>query len=142
MTRTDTEEELRDRYLLSGIATGPAKPEEIDFLEQSLGVQLPVAYRAYLRVCGTHPPKSLVGSDCVIGHVQDNHEAALEILSEDDAASTVPDNFVVFLMHQGYTFLYFPLDGSDAPAVFSYLEGDGKPKQVADHLTHWVAGLR
>lgn len=141
MPSTDAEEELRHQFLLTGIATGPAKAAEIDALEQALGFKLPVAYRAYLRVCGTHPPKSLIGSDCVIDDIVTNNEAALELFAESNVGHLVPDQFVTFLMHQGYTFLYFPIDRSDDPPCFCYLEGDADSKKVADRFSHWVVGL-
>ncbi len=141
MPSTDAEEELRHQFLLTGIATGPATPDQIDALEETLGFALPVAYRAYLRVCGTHPPTSLVGSDCVIDHVEFNNHAALELLSESNASHLAPTKFVALLLHQGYTFLHFPIDGSDDPPCFCYLEGDAHFKPIADQFSHWVMSL-
>lgn len=141
MPSTDAEEELRHQFLLTGIATGPATPDQIDSLEQTLGFSLPIAYRAYLRVCGTTPPKSLIGSDCVISHVESNNEAALELFAESNVSHLAPTQFATFLMHQGYTFLYFPIDGSDDPPCFCYLEGDAETKPIADRFSHWVLGL-
>ena len=108
MPSTETEEELRNEFLLTGIATGPAKPDEIDALEQSLGIQLPTAYRAYLRVCGTHPPHSLVGSDCVMHQIADINTWGAELIAENNVAPKFPERYFVYLMHQGYTFLWSP----------------------------------
>jgi len=124
-----------------GIAKGPATPSQIDALEQTLGISLPIAYRAYLRVCGTNPPDSLIGSDCVIGQIESNNEVALELFAESNVSQLAPTRFVTYLMHQGYSFLYFPIDGSDDPPCFCYLDGDLEPRLVADRFPHWVLGL-
>lgn len=134
------EEELRERFLLQGIATGPAKPEAIDSLEKHLGHPLPAAYRAYLRVCGNVSPKSLIGSDCVIADVPSITEYALELFRENNVEP--PDRpFIAFLMHQGYFFNYFLIDGSDDPAVYSYMECDPDVKQSARKFSEWVAAI-
>ena len=134
------EEQLRDRFLLQGIATGPATIEQIDRLEELIGHALPTSYRAYLRVCGTSPPKHLIGSDCTIGLVPGNNEAAIEIMSENEIA--IPKYpMVTFFMHQGYYFEYFLIDGSDDPTVFSYMEGDKNVNVSADRFTQWVAEI-
>ena len=134
------EEKLRERFLLQGIASGPATTEQIDGLEARLGHQLPAAYRAYLRVCGTHPPRALVGSDCVLGDVLDNNEAAIELLAEN-GIDRPEEPFVVFLMHQGYHLDYFLIDGSDDPPVYSYTEGDEDVTLSDPKFSYWVTGI-
>jgi hypothetical protein len=138
----EVEEEFRQHFLLTGIATGPATSAQVDALEVLLGHPLPATYRAYLRVCGTRPPRSQIGSQCVIDDVPHNIEAAQEIIAEDHSQNGFPSKFVVFLMHQGYAFMFFPVDGSDDPPVYFYCEGDGMPKQSAEKFSHWVFGLR
>ena len=141
MTQSDTEDEFRDRYLLSGIATGRVESQEIDALEESFGVPFPAAYRAYLRVCGTTPPEAMIGSDCTIGHLPSINDAAPELIAESNATEHFPDRFFVFLMHQGYTFLYFPVGESEDPPVYCYLEGDPEPKRVSTRFSDWASGL-
>lgn len=141
MPNQQTEEDYRNRYLLQGIAMGPANKAEIDQLQLELGHDLPIAYRAYLRVWGTHPPKSLVGSDCVMSDLHDNKTAAIEILADDGAEWSLPTNAVVFLMHQGYVFFYFDATESSDPTVFSYYEGERIPVKVTDRFSDWVIGL-
>ena len=137
----ETEDELRHEFLLTGIASGPAKPDEIDALEQTLGFKLPIAYRAYLRVCGTHPPAPLIGSDCTMGLIPSINEWGDELVAENNVSSKFPDKFFVYLMHQGYTFLWFPLDGSDDPPCYCYLEGDDDSKPASDKFSLWVRRL-
>ena len=110
-------------------------------MERDLGIAFPVAYHAYLRVCGTHPPKSLVGSDCVVTDLRDNREAAIEMLAEDQSGWQLSSKAVVFLMHQGYIFFYFDSAESHDPAVLRYYEGEQKPVRVDDHFSDWVMGL-
>lgn len=137
----DKEEVLRHRYLLAGIASGPAQSKEIDEVERRFDVSLPAAYRAYLRVCGTHPPQALIGSDCTIGELHDINQWAEELIQESRARAAFPEAFFVFLMHQGYSFLYFPLNGQEDPSVYSYQEGRSEPTRAADQFSHWVGGL-
>jgi hypothetical protein len=54
----------------------------------------------------------------------DLHRAADTLLRED-GQPLLPKNAFVFLMHQGYHFMYFIADGqSDDPPVYYYLEGE------------------
>ena len=134
------EEELRERFLLQGIATGPAQTEAVDALEKKMGQPLPAAYRAYLRVCGTHPPVSLIGSSCTIGDVPSITESALSLL-RDGNIEPPEKPFVTFFMHQGYFFEYFLIDGSEDPSVYSYMEEDPEVKLSAQKFSQWVAAI-
>lgn len=135
------EEEFRQRFLLQGIATGPATVDQIDALETALGSRLPAAYRAYLRVRGMSPPACLIGSDCVLRDVVDNNEAAREVFDENGIAKPT-EPFVTFLAHQGYYFEYFPIDGSDDPPVYSYHEGDRHVIPSGNRFSHWVSAIQ
>jgi hypothetical protein len=66
---------------------------------------------------------------------------ARELIVEGGVEDKFPDDMFVFLMHQGYSFLYFPLDGSNDPPVYLYVDGDPAPKQVAPCFSDWVAGI-
>jgi hypothetical protein len=133
-----TEEEFRELYLLSGIATGPATPKQVDAVESAVRHPLPAAYRAYLRVCGLRPPESLVGSHCVIRDLPQIQEEAIEILAEDKATALVPEPFLVFSMHQGYFFDFFPLNHSDDPPVYAYQEFHPEVMEVDERFSLWV----
>jgi hypothetical protein len=139
MSRQLDIEDYRQQYLLQGIATGPATEQQISVLEEQLGKTLPVAYKAYLQVCGTQPPHTLIGSNCTLERLPDLQEWAVDLLDENNVSISGP--YFVFVMHQGYTFLYFPLDGSSDPAVWCYLEGDLAPKKVSDCFSIWVRML-
>ncbi len=65
------------------------------------------------------------------------HEAK-SLLAEDEAGVTLGENAFVFLMHQGYEFLYFYLSEGDDRPVYQYVEGIGMPmlawKSFSDFL--------
>ncbi|MBM79364.1 MAG: hypothetical protein CMJ78_02065 [Planctomycetaceae bacterium] len=135
------EEEYLQTFRLLGIASGPAKVDRINALENVLGFRLPAAYRAYLRVCRTHPPSALIGSSCTIDCIQFNYQGLKELLEEDETNFELPQPCVVFLMHQGYQFNYFPIDGTNDPVVFSFCEGDELPREWSK-FSDWVRELR
>ncbi|MEM6688338.1 MAG: SMI1/KNR4 family protein [Planctomycetota bacterium] len=139
--RESAEEEFRNLYLLSGIATGNVKPSEIKALEDLFGYRFPSAYRAYLRVCGSHPPEGVTGSDCTTNHLRMINDAASGVIEEHKVTSLFPKAFFVFLMRQGYPFLYFPLEDPADPPVYSYLQGDAESKRVSSRFSDWATNL-
>ena len=70
------------------------------------------------------------------------HEAK-SLLAEDEAGVTLGENAFVFLMHQGYEFLYFYLSEGDDRPVYQYVEGIGMPmlawKSFSDFLKDTIA---
>jgi hypothetical protein len=92
-------------------------------LEKSRGLSLPAAYKAYLLMAGSEPPWFWVGSDCTIGEISGLHDGANRLLAKRGQAPLPPQAFV-FVMHQGYQFMYFVADGhNDDPPVHYFLEG-------------------
>ncbi len=134
-------EDFRNRYLLLGIATGPASEDDIDRAESAFGITFPPAYRAFLLVCGMQPPKSLVGSDCTLEDLATINSEASSLFTENNITGSLVQNIFVFLMHQGYSLLYFPLNGNVDPPVYCYNEGDPSPVLVESQLSDWVASV-
>ena len=106
-------------YRSLGLSGTPCTPEEVAKLEADLHVKLPAAYRAFLLLMGNGPDPILVGTECTIGDLYRLGEGAEELLAEDgNSFALTPDAFV-FLMHQGYQFMYFQCDAAnDDPPVF------------------------
>ncbi len=116
--------EYLERFRLLGLDGSPCSASEVERVEEVLGVSLPPAYKAYLRIAGREPPAAWVGSDCTVRHLEGLREAA-EHLLRDGGQPPLPAEALVFCMHQGYQFFYVIADGcSDDPAVFYYLEGE------------------
>lgn len=92
-------EDYRHRYLLLGIATGPALEDDIDRVESTFGITFPPPYRAFLRVCGMQPPRSLVGSDCTLADLAAINSDAPGLFTENNITGSLVQNVFVFLMH-------------------------------------------
>lgn len=135
-----------DRYLAAGLSGAGARPQEIAELEAWLGHALPAAYRAWLLLVGKLPPPQLIGSHCEFHRLRELQTWAADLLEEEGRTFRLPDPSFVFLMHQGYYFAYFPLDGSDDPPVYSWQEGQGRerdaaPTKAADRFSLWAMGV-
>jgi hypothetical protein len=135
----DPAAEFITRYGAIGLTGTPARPEEVNALEQRLGIKLPAAYKAFLLICGRDGGPELTGTDCSIGNVPTLRKSAEELLQDCGSPFQLPENAVVFLMHQGYVFAYFVADGNtEDPAVFMYLEGDSGPVRKAESFSAWL----
>ena len=44
----------------------------------------------------------------------------------------------VFLVHQGYQFLFFDTIYADDPPVFLYSDNEHEPKKIFDHFSEWL----
>src|SRR5262245_16589947 len=127
------------RYQALGLTGTPATPEEVETLERQLGVVFPAAYKAFLLILGRDGVPDFTGSDCTIEHLPRLRGWAEELLRESSCPFELPENAVVFLMHQGYFFVYFVPDGTtEAPPVFAYREGEPGPVQQAEAFSAWL----
>lgn len=116
--------------------------DQITSLEKHLGLALPPSYKAYLHLCGDSPPASLVGSDCHSDYLFDLNEWGRELLDECGNPFELTKNEVVFLMHQGYQFLYFKAEQTiDDPPVYFFLEGFDAPELRHDKFSEWVKSI-
>ena len=103
-----------------------ASLEEIAALEDSIGFELPEAYREYLSFMGKDYDGILRGSDCFINNVIDNNGYLPELLQENGLAATTR-NACVWFLHQGYIALWFdlPAEGQDPElSLFTEVEAE------------------
>src|SRR5215472_16251878 len=120
------------RYRALGLDGTPATPEEIAALERQFGVVFPAAYKAFLLILGRDGGADFIGSDCTIRSVPTLREGAEKLLRSRGCRFGLPEKAVVFLMHQGYFFIYFVADGTaEDPPIYAYREGDEVPSQKA-----------
>ena len=112
--------------------------DEVEQLEQYLGVELPSSYKAFLMVAGHGAGPFLRGTDFTYGFVFYLRDAAEELLQASE--QKLPVDAVVFAMHQGYVFWYFHTgDGLADPPVRRFQEGDQRPAEVAPSFTEFLA---
>jgi hypothetical protein len=140
----------RIRFLVAAIADGVMATgdqvmglaaAELSDIEHDQPGPLAGAYRLFLELAGGGAGHFLQGSDVYYPAVIGIGQAARELLEENQAPFTLSDADRVFLMHQGYQFLFLRGSGPD-PAVWSYCEtaapGTGAPVQVNGAFTGWL----
>jgi hypothetical protein len=112
--------------------------EEILRVQQQFAFELPNAYRLFLATMGKGAGKFFVGTDLFFPSILGVTDDARELVSEDSAEITLPDNAIVFAMHQGYQFMFMLADGSDDPPVVSYLERSGKFDKQSESFSQYL----
>jgi hypothetical protein len=120
--------ELRDLIVSSGVARSdeirPCSEEEVTALEVSLGVEMPNAYRDFLLTMGRGAGDLFIGSDVYYDRLFELREWAQDLLDENEATDTIPLDAFVFLMHQGYQFMFLRKSEGEDPPVWAYNEAD------------------
>ena len=104
----------------------PCSEHEAQRLERYLGVRLPQAYKEYLLWIGHGAGRFMRGTDCFYEDVFHLRTWAEQLLKEDDFPQQLPEDAVVFSMHQGYQFSFFRTSEGDDPPVYYYLEDSGQ----------------
>lgn len=116
-----------------------APEAEILALERRLGIQLPAAYREYLRWMGNDCKGALRGSDCFIRDVETNANGLRELLLENGVAhpSSRP---IVFFLHQGYIAYWFDAtDQRDDPELSCFHEnGESRAILTMGTFSEWL----
>lgn len=105
---------------------------DVSAAETRLGVRFPAVFRQYLLMMGKSPGDLFTGSDLAgLAEFEKFREDAVALMAETNPALTLPLEAVVFLFHQGYTFVYvLAVGGFDGPPV-QWTETDCEPRQVA-----------
>jgi hypothetical protein len=112
-------------------------PDDISTLEGRFGIPLPEIYRDWLRVMGRGAGHYLEGSDAFFPRLLELRDGAEDLLRENRHPFSLPEDAFVFLMHQGYQFLFFRTSPPDPdPQVTLYLEGDD-PVHRWDHVSEY-----
>jgi hypothetical protein len=96
--------------------------EEIQQLQEKLGLKLPEAYKEFLLWAGSDGGP-LYSDSCYLGAVMGcNREDAEEILREDQSSEILPEDAIVFTVHHGgYAFCFIRAsEGNDPPVHYYY----------------------
>jgi len=136
---TDRVAAFVEQYKAAGLNGTPCRPADVEALEAEAGVHLPAAYRAYLLLMGLIPDPLFTGTDCSLHHLHGLREAADELLAENGRPFELPPVAFVFLMHQGYQFMYFVCgEATDDPPVYHYMEGEPVAVRKAERFSEWL----
>lgn len=119
---------------VSGLTEG-----EIAAVEADQGVKLPSIYLAFLAAMGRSAGSLFVGSDVFFPLVLGLRRDAEELLEENGSPFELDGTDVVFLMHQGYQFMFMH-GPDDDPPVFLYKEGNDGPDLVASRFSSFLEG--
>jgi len=110
--------------------------DDLTEIEIKRGITLPKIYKDFYILCLKAIPKTLVGSD-LFNYYPDLNNSAVDLLKENEVENFLERDDFVFLMHQGYVFLYFKADGNSDPIVYRYYEVERKPKNIG-HLSELI----
>ena len=116
--------------------------QQVDKIESKYNVSLPETYRQFLTSTDADAYRMLVGSDFEYSDLLDMRDKAEELLVESNATMKLKENDFVFVMHQGYQFLFFECLGDPDPPVFHYMEKDPDAKKVFDHFSLWLEDVK
>ena len=136
----DTTQDLIERHHHRRLTTFVGySPTEIADAEARLGICFPIVFRTYLREMARSPGDLFRGSDLArIADFEQFRSNALELLAETDPALTLPREAVVFLFHQGYTFVYLLATGAFDSPPMQWTETEREPRQVAETFAEMV----
>ena len=107
-------------------------------LEGKYKITLPDSYKEWHQNGGQNKD-SLIGTDVDFPRLSEIQDWAKELLTEDQSSFTLPDKAFVFLMHQGYQFMYFICNGNNDPQIWYYHEGDMEPKVKWETFSEYVS---
>jgi hypothetical protein len=110
---------------------GYREPEIVE-TEAQLGVRFPAVFRQFLLEMAKSPGDLFRGSRLAgIAEFEQFRADALELLEDTDPGLALPPEAVVFLSHQGYTFVYLlAVGGFDGPPM-QWTENEREPRRVA-----------
>lgn len=112
--------------------------EEIERVERAMRTRFPDAYRRFLSRAGRSAGTFMQGSDLALGDLENINLVSREIAAADEGLG-LPQDALVFLMHQGYEYLFVRTSEGDDPPVYHGLESD-EPVEVAHRFTDWLEG--
>ena len=111
--------------------------DDIDRLEGSSGVQLPDAYRRFLRGIGQAAGDFMSGSDFCLGFLERIQRGAREMAG--DSGCAVPQTYFVFFSHQGYEYLLLDTESGANPSVYYLGEGAVELRALEQTFAEWFS---
>jgi len=111
---------------------------QIAEIETDCGCELPVAYREFLARMGRRAGDFYVGTDMFYPVLLGLTKEAHDLVAEDNSDISLPQDAIVFSMHQGYQFLFFRAQDGDDPPVYYYMEQSGTFVKKDDSLSKFL----
>lgn len=114
----------------------PCTEQEIFDMEKDLNLNFPQAYQEFLLWGGKKAGGLMEGSDCFIDNLKLNQETAKAILEDDCFAKSLPDDALVFFVHQDCQFLFFKTSHDSNPSVYSYIEQQSRTSFKLEYVNY------
>ena len=111
---------LIDKIKAKGFDVQGCGKSHVAQIENHYG-KLPALYKEYLYLMGADAGDFKKGTDISADGIDDINESTIELMQENNIIR--PKNMFAFLLHQGYSALFF-IDRCDNPAVYCYTEGE------------------
>jgi hypothetical protein len=100
--------------------------EELGMVTKDVMTSLPRIYQMFLLGMGRGAGRFYEGSHIFYPSMLGLKAVANEMLEEEEKELTLPADAIVFVMHQGYQFLFIRSSEGDDPPVYYYMEGAGE----------------
>jgi hypothetical protein len=140
--KQETIELVAKQLIESGLAQARdikgCSDDEIAQIEAVYQVRLPSTYKAFLAGFGKGAGHFLEGSDFLFPAVLNLRSEAERLLITSHGPFRLTRNHFVFVMHQGYEFLFLDTEFDNDPAVFLFTDGDEQPQQVYQRFSEWL----
>ena len=140
-SNTNIGEEIVTKILDNGLATDEdikgCSQRVVSSIEQECDVELPEAYRSYLRHIGKSSGEFLCGYTCHYPQIIQEQAKAERIFQREDTAAELDNYKFVFAGSQGVTFFYFDVRDPDPP-MYVIAEGHGDSDKVTDSFSEWL----
>lgn len=121
-----------------GSASGASDQEVEELCSLWVVPRLPSAYACFLKVMGCKAGKLLEGTDAFFPRIKQMPSFIADFLSENEGSWRLPEESLIFAMHQGYQVYYMEDVALDDPPVTLYMEGDSKPMRRWESLTSFL----
>jgi hypothetical protein len=116
--------------------------QEILELEARKNIRFPPVYREFLRRMGRGAGEFMEDVACFYPGLKSLEEVAVRLLEENGNPFTLPPGSFVFMVYQGYQFMYFDASGAQPgePPIYYYVEGTPAPVKKADSFAELIQG--
>ncbi len=134
---------IREKFMSLNYPITPCTADDIMELEGRVGFSLPAAYKEFLTWMGRRSGGFMIGTDFGYTELLGANEAAIELLNESQSMETLPEDAIIILFHQGYTFDFIRATEGDDPPVYSYSETKNEDRfvKLSSHYSEYLLDL-
>lgn len=111
---------------------------DIHHIQKQFGIILPEYYKQFMLCLGQTSGSFLQGDDFHIDVVAEINLWVRQLLEESNEKYRLSSGDFVFLMHQGYEFVYFESGVGENPPVHQYVEGSGFHRNQWPSLSNFL----